>query len=184
MRMISGFLVSAAVLCSYSGVAQPVSAQQMGFPEPDRDQRFGPNRIGVDIGALAVSVSYSRQVSSRAEWGVAVSGGAQTGFMVGSSELTGDHAMPLFVELASAAAFVRGDLGERTELEGGARAGWLFHATEFETIFGGIYTSVQYRIGAARIGPRVYWGRISEESGRSETSFAVIPLTLGFRWSW
>ena len=156
----------------------------MWLPAPDGEQRFGPNRIGVDIGVLAASARYARQVSPQAEWGLSVSGGAQTGFMLASGELTGDAAMPLFVELPGAALFLRGDPGVRTELEGGARVGWFYHTTEHETIFGGLYLALQYRIGSMRLGPRIYWGHMSEESGRSQFNFAVIPLTLGFRWSW
>ena len=55
---------------------------------------------------------------------------------------------------------------------------------EYETIFRGLYAALQYRAGPAHIGPRLYWGRISEESGRSRVGFAVVPLLLGFRWSW
>lgn len=156
----------------------------MGLPAPDRDQRFGPNRIALDIGVLAASLGYARQMSPKAEGGLAVFGGAQTGFMLASGELTGAEAMPLFVELLGGALFLRGDVGGRTELEGGMRVGWFYQATEYETTFRGLYTALQYRFGAARVGPRVYWGRISEESGRSQVGFAVVPVTFGFRWSW
>jgi hypothetical protein len=178
-------LVAAIVVLGlHLGVNHSVSAQQMWFPAPDRDDRFGPNRISLDMGVLGASLGYSRQMSPNAEWGFAVSGGAQTGFMLASTELTGDDAMPLFVELLGGAAFIRGAVGSRTELEGGVRVGWYFHSTEYETIFSGLYTGLQYRLGAVRIGPRLYWGRIAEESGRSEVGFAVVPLLLGFRWSW
>jgi hypothetical protein len=184
MRGITRSIVRPVVLCLHLGVAQSVSAQQMWLPAPDRDQRFGPNRIALDIGVLAASAGYARQMSPKVEWGFAVSGGAQTGLMLASGELTGSEAMPLFVELLSGAVFVRGDAGERTELEGGVRVGWFYHATEYETIFRGLYTALRYRLGAVRVGPRVYWGLISEESGRSQVGFAVVPVTLGLRWSW
>lgn len=177
-------VVGSVVLCLHLGVTQSASAQQMWLPAPDREQRFGPNRIALDIGVLAASLGYARQMSPTAEWGFAVSVGAQTGFMLASGELTGDETMRLFVELLSGAVFLRGDVGARTELEGGVRVGWLYHATEYETTFRGLYTALQYRLGAVRVGPRVYWGRISEESGRSQVGFAVVPVTLGFRWSW
>lgn len=177
-------VVGSVVLCLHLVVTQSASAQQMGLPAPDRDQRFGRNRIALDIGVLAASLGYARQMSPKAEWGLAVSGGAQTGFMLGSGELTGDEAMPLFVELLSGAVFLRGDIGGRAELEGGVRVGWFYHATEYETTFRGLYTALQYRVGAARVGPRLYWGRISEESGRSHVGLAVVPVMVGFRWSW
>ena len=176
--------VSMVVLGLHLGGHQFASAQQTWLPPPDRDDRFGPNRISVGVGVLGVSAGYSRQLSRNVEWGLAVSGGAQTGFMLFSGELTGDAAVPLFVELLAGAAYVRGDVGGRTELEGGARVGWFFHTTEYETVFSGLYTALQYRLGAARLGPRLYWGRIAEESGRSDVGFAVVPLLLSFRWSW
>lgn len=183
MRYRSIVLIGVIVLGLHLG-GRAVSAQQVWFPPPDRDERFGPNRISLDIGVLGASLGYARKMSRNAEWGIAVSGGAQTGFMLGSGELTGDEAMPLFVELLGGAAFIRGDIGSRMELEGGVRVGWFFHSTEYETIFSGVYTALQYRLGAVRIGPRLYWGRISEESGRSDVGFAVVPVMLGFRWSW
>lgn len=182
--MTSRLIVVLVVLSLDPGGIGAASAQQMWFPAPDREHRFGPNRIALDVGVLAAALGYSRQLSPKAEWGLAVSGGAQTGFMLASGELTGDEAMPLFVELLGGAVFIRGDVGSRTELEGGVRAGWFYHRSEYETIFSGIYTALQYRLGAVRIGPRLYWGRISEESGRSQVGFAVVPLVLGFRWSW
>ena len=178
------YVASAMVLCLHLCIAQAVSAQQWRLPAPDRAERFGPNSIALDVGVLAASVAYARQLSPRTEWGLAVSGGAQTGFMLESGELTGDEATPLFVELLSGALFLRGDVGARTELEGGARVGWFFHATEYETTFRGLYTALQYRFGAVHIGPRLYWGRISEESGRSQVGFALVPVTLRLRWSW
>jgi hypothetical protein len=184
MRNPSSVAASIAVVAFHLGMAQPACAQQIGFPTPEHGQRLGPNRIGLDIGVLAASVSYARQVSPAAEWGIAVSGGAQTGFMLGASELGGDATVPLLVELLSAAAFLRGGVGGRTNLEGGARVGWLYHTTEYETLFGGLYGAVQYRIAAVHLGSRIYVGRISEETGRYEFVFAVIPLTVGFRWSW
>ena len=179
-RSIAGLVL----LCLHLGVIHSASAQQTWVPAPDRDQRFGPHRIALDIGVLAASLGYARQMSSNVEWGLAVSGGAQTGFMLASGELTGDEAIPLFVELLSGAVFLRGNVGGRTELEGGLRVGWFYHATEYETTFRGVYTAVQYRVGTVHVGPRVYWGRISEEAGRSQFGIAVVPVTLGFRWSW
>jgi hypothetical protein len=183
-RWTASSVVGSVALCLHLGVTQSASAQQLWLPTPDREQRFGPNRIGLDIGVLAASLSYARQMSPTAEWGLAVSVGAQTGFMLASGELTGDEAVPLFVELLSGAVFLRGDVGARTELEGGVRVGWLYHASEYETTFRGLYTALQYRLGSVRLGPRVYWGRISEDSGRSQVGFAVVPVTLGLRWSW
>jgi hypothetical protein len=98
--------------------------------------------------------------------------------------LTGDEAMPLFVELHGGAVFLRGDIGGRTELESGGRIGWFYHDTEYETTFRGLYAALRYRFGAVSSGPRLYRGRISEEAGRSQLGFAVVPITLGFRWSW
>lgn len=178
------FIAGSVVLCLHLGVAPSASAQQVGWPAPDREQRFGPNRIALDLGVLAASLGYDRQVAPNAAWGLAVSGGAQTGLMLFSGELTGAAAMPPFVELLSGAVFLRGDLGTRTELEGGVRVGWFYHGTEYETTFRGLYTALRYRFGAVHVGPRVYWGRISEEAGRTQVGFAIIPVTAGFRWSW
>ena len=179
-----GLIAVLIALALHFELDQPVSAQQAWLPPPDRHERYGENRVSLDIGVLGASLGYSRQMSRSAEWGVAVSGGAQTGFMLCSSELTGKQALPLFVELLGGAAFIRGELGSHTELEGGVRVGWLYHSTEYETIFSGIYTALQYRLGAMWIGPRLHWGRIAEESGRSEFGFGVVPLLVGFRWSW
>lgn len=184
MRVTSRSIIVLVVLGLHLGGTRAASAQQPWFPPPDREHRFGPNRIALDVGVLAASLGYSRQMSPKAEWGLAVSGGAQTGFMLGSGELAGNEAMPLFVELLGGAVFIRGDVGNRTELEGGVRVGWFYHSTEYETTFRGLYTALQYRIGAMRIGPRLYWGRMAEESGRNEDGFAIVPLVLGFRWSW
>lgn len=177
-------LLGSILLCLHLGGTQSASAQQMRLPAPDREQRYGPNRIALDIGALAASLGYARQMSTKTEIGLAVAGGAQTGFMLASGELTGDEPMPLFAELLSGAVFLRGDVGGRTEVEGGLRIAWFYHATEYETTFRGVYTALRYRFGAARVGPRVYWGRLSEESGRTQIGLAVVPLTLGVRWSW
>lgn len=182
--MLKCLCVTFVLLTAHFGGAQPSSAQQNWLPAPDRDQRLGPNRVGLDIGVLAASLSYARQASSSLEWGVTIAAGAQTGFMLGSSELAGDAAIPLFVELFSAGVFLRGDLATRTELEAGARVGRLYHASEYETLFSGIYSSVSYQIGALHLGPRIDVGRIAEETGRSEFKVAIVPLTVGFRWSW
>lgn len=185
MRSTNRAIVGSVVICLHLGLtADSAPAQQMLLPAPDRAERFGPNRITLDLGVLAASLGYARQMSPQAEWGLAVSAGAQTGFMLYSGELTGEAAAPLFVELLSGAVFLRGDVGRRTELEGGARVGWFFHATEHETIFRGLYAALQYRFGGVRVGPRLYWGRIEEESGRSDVGFAVVPATVAFRWSW
>lgn len=183
-RVISRWIAVVGVLGLHPGMNATASAQQSWLPAPDGEHRFGPNRIAFDVGILAASLGYSRQMSPKTEWGFAVTGGAQMGFMPGSGELTGDHAVPLFAELLGGAVFVRGEVGSRTELEGGGRIGWFYHRTEYETIFKGLYTALHYRLGAVRAGPRLYWGRITEESGRSQTGFAVVPLVLGFRWSW
>lgn len=183
-RRTARWIVALVVLSLHAGAVQSASAQQMPWPAPDRDQRFGPNSIVVDIGVLAASLGYARQMSPNAEWGLTVSGGAQTGFTLTSGAVTGDEAVHLFAELLSGAVFLRADVGGRTELEGGVRVGWLYHSTEHETIFRGVYTQLKYRWGPVRFGPRVYAGRISDESGRGQVGLAVVPLTLGFRWSW
>jgi hypothetical protein len=165
------------------GVSPGASAQQWRLRAPDAERSFGPNRVALDMGVLGASLGYSRQVSAMTALGLAVGGGAQAGFML-SGELTGDGAAPLFVELASGAAFVRSRIGSRTEVEAGVRLGWLYHSSEYETIFAGVTTALQYRIGRLWVGPRIYWGRLAEEAGRTQTGFGVVPIVGEIRWSW
>ncbi|HSK18595.1 MAG TPA: hypothetical protein VK912_05605 [Longimicrobiales bacterium] len=161
------------------------AAQQRWFPAPDGAESFGPNGISIDLAVLGASLAYSKQTSPRVALGVAVGGGATTGVMFTSGELTGDDDIRLFAELLSGSAFMRGQVGARTEIEGALRVGWFYHPpTEFETIFTGASADVRYRIGAVRVGPRIYFGRVAEEAGRSQVVLAAVPLLASFRWTW
>ncbi|HSJ30786.1 MAG TPA: hypothetical protein VK933_05085 [Longimicrobiales bacterium] len=160
-------------------------AQQRWFPAPDAERSFGPNAISIDLAVLGASIAYSRQGSHGVALGLAVGAGATTGVMFSSGELTGDGSTPLFVELLSGSAFLRGQVGARTEIEGALRVGWFYHPpTEFETIFTGASADLRYRIGAVRVGPRIYLGRVSEEGGRSQAGMAIVPLLATWRWTW
>lgn len=167
------------------GWSDEAAAQRRRFPAPDRERSFGPNQLTVGVGVVGASLTYARQVSPRTAWGLGLGGGLQIGYMFAAGELTGDGDIPAFVELASGSTFMRGQTGSRTEIEGGVRIGWLYHpSTEHETIFTGVSADFRYRIGALRLGPRLYWGRIAEEAGRSQMVVAAIPLLATFRWTW
>ena len=176
----------AAMLIALNAItAAEGAAQQRWFPAPDAEQSFGPNGISIDLAVLGASLAYSTQRSSRVALGLAVGGGATTGVMFSSGELTGDDDIRLFAELLSGSAFLRGQVGARTEIEGALRVGWLYHPpTEFETIFTGASADLRYRIGAVRVGPRIYLGRVAEESGRSQVVLAAVPFLASFRWTW
>ena len=161
------------------------AAQQRWFPAPDAEQSFGPNGLSIDLAVLGASLAYSKHGSPRVALGLAVGGGATTGLMLSSGELTGDDDIRLFAELLSGSAFLRGQVGARTEIEGAVRVGWFYHPpTEFETIFTGASADLRYRIGAVRVGPRIYFGRVVEEAGRSQVVLAAVPLLASFRWTW
>jgi hypothetical protein len=165
--------------------AADAAAQQRWFPAPDAEESFGPNGISIDLAVLGASLAYSKQGSPRVALGLVVGGGATTGVMFSSGELTGDDGIRLFAELLSGSAFVRGQVGARTEIEGALRVGWFYHPpTEFETIFTGASADLRYRIGAVRVGPRIYFGRVAEEAGRSQVVLAAVPLLASFRWTW
>ena len=165
--------------------AADAAAQQRWFPAPDAERSFGPNGTSIDLAVLGASLAYSKQASPRVALGLAVGGGATTGVMFSSGGLTGDDPLPLFVELLSGSGFLRGQVGARTEIESALRIGWFYHPpTEFETIFTGVSADIRYRIGAVRVGPRVYIGRVAEEAGRRQVVLAAVPLLVSFRWTW
>jgi hypothetical protein len=162
-----------------------VAAQRVHLPAPDAEQSPGPNHLSIALGFLGASISYSTQRTPRAALGLAVGGVAQQGFMFPAGEVTGEGGVPWFAELLGGSAFLRHQIGSRTEIEGGPRVAWLYHfPSEYETIFAGVSVDLRYRVGRVRLGPRVYWGRIGEEAGRSQTVLAVAPLIATLRWSW
>jgi hypothetical protein len=67
-------VVGPVLMCLHPALTAAAFAQRLPLPPADRDARFGPNRITLDIGILAAALSYARQLSPTAEWGVAVSG--------------------------------------------------------------------------------------------------------------
>ena len=100
-------------------------------------------------------------------------------------ELTGENNVPLFVELAGAAAFSRTAISARSEFEGGLRLAWLYHPpTEYETIFTGGYVALLRHVGRISIGPRLHLGRLQEEAGRSQFVVGITPLTARVKWVW
>lgn len=179
------YRIALLVISLLVGPVGQAAAQGRYFPTPDAEASFGPNRLSISLGYLGASVSYSTQRTPQAALGLAVGGVAQQGFVFPAGEVTGEGRVPWFAELLSASAFLRHQIGCRAEIEGGPRVAWLYHfPSEHETIFAGVSTDLRYRIGKVRLGPRVYWGRISEEGGSSQTVFAVAPLIATLRWSW
>ncbi|HEX6134765.1 MAG TPA: hypothetical protein VFZ24_12430 [Longimicrobiales bacterium] len=167
------------------GFSTEAAAQRLRIPRPDAALSDGLNRLSLELGILGASLAYSRLTGPRVALGIEVTGGAQAGFMTSSGEITGDGSTPSFIELLSGAAFLRVQPASRIEVDGGVRAGWFYHPpTEYESIFKGIYSSLHYRFGAVRVGPRIYWGEVSEEAGRTQSGFAVVPLTARVTWSW
>ena len=152
---------------------------------------FGPSalvgqedshRVALDVGVLAATVSYAHAISDRARVGLAVGGGGQLGWTLGSGTITtGDRSAPaMFLEILQGSLFFRRGSGA-WQLEPGFRASWNYHArTEFESRFYGPYLAVFRRLGCCDVGARLQLGRWSEEAGRSETQLGVVPLLL--RW--
>lgn len=154
----------------------------------DRGWRAAPGTddLTFDLAFLGGTVSWAHGVSDGVSVGLGVGGGAPLGFAFADGDISAgrDDAPPTPVgEIVHAALFLRRRTANgRAEVEVGPRVAWAYHpATEYESIFTGMYLGVFARVGALLVAPRVSLGRYEEEAGRSELNVAVVPLVARFR---
>lgn len=184
-------LLVAAVACPLAGQAGAPTGEP-GLPGErrtvDRPWRaaHGTDDLTFDLAFLGGTVTWSRGVSDGVSLGLGLGGGAPLGFAFVDGDLSAgrDDDPPTPVgEILHAALFLRRHAANgRAEVEVGPRVAWAYHpATEYESLFAGVYLGVFARVGGLLIGPRVSVGRYEEEAGRSEFNVAVVPLVARFR---
>jgi hypothetical protein len=145
------------------------------------------NSVTLDLLPLAGSIGYARKLAGGAWVGAGLGAGAGAGIMVLTDEFSegGYGADRVFVQLLNGDVFIRSKADRNVQIEAGARAAWLYHPpTEYETRFIGAQLTVLVRAGRIRLGPRLMFGHMSEEAGRSATNVGIVPLIARLEWAW